>query len=287
MQNGLDIDDAGLAVAEAVPSPSYVIPSVDRAFEILDCLADIPDGLGLADLARATGIPKSTAFRILATLEPRGLVLLDAATRTYRLGPHLWLYGHRFVERLDLYQAAREAMQKLAEAAGETVFLGNLEGSEVIYLHRIESPRSVAIVKKLGERAPAYCTATGTAILAFLPTAERDAILGEAPLSAHTDVTIVDPAVLRARLAETRAQGYVIVNGEYNRELMCISAPVFDHTGRCRASLTVAMPAAHRASDARQHQVGALVRAAAHCLSERLGATDLPPPPPRPNGLRR
>ena len=261
-------------VLDAPASPSYVIPSVDRAFEILERLAVSDEGLSLADLARATGFPKSTVFRILATLEPRGVVTLDAATRTYALGHRLWLYGHRFVEQLDLYQAAKGTMQRLAERAGETVFLGKLDGAEVIYLHRIESPRSVAIVKKLGERAPAYCTATGTAILAFLTPAETERLLTQTALARHTDATIVEPDVLRARLAETRAQGFVVVNGEYNRELMCIAAPVFDHTGHARASLTVAMPAAHLPSEARQREVGVLVRDAAQSLSRRLGAPD-------------
>ncbi len=250
---------------------SYIIPSVDRAFELLERLAAAEKGLSLAELTRQTGFPKSTVFRILATLEERQVVTLEAQTRSYHLGHRLWMLGHHYLERSDLYHAAAPIMQKLAESSGETVFLGKLEDGEVIYMRRIESPRSVSIVKKLGQRVPAHCTATGTAIVAFLSRGEIEAILSQHGLDAVNDTTITDPAAFRARLEETRQRGYAVVNGEYNRELLCISAPVFDHTGVPKNSLTVAMPAAHRPTAARQAEVGTLVRGAALDLSHQLG----------------
>jgi len=250
---------------------SYVIPSVDRAFELLERLADADQGLSLAEMTRQTGFPKSTVFRILATLEERQVVTLDAQTRTYHLGHRLWMLGHHFLERSDLYQSAAPIMQRLAETSGETVFLGKLEDGQVIYMRRIESPRSVAIVKKLGQRVPAHCTATGSAILAFMRPEEVEAVLEQHGLDAYNDATITDPAAFRRRLEETHARGYAVVDGEYNRELMCVSAPVFDHTGLPRASLTVAMPALHRPTPTRQAEVGRLVRTAALDLSHQLG----------------
>lgn len=251
--------------------PSYVIPSLDRAFEVLEVLAAETHGLSLADLARRTEIPKSTVFRILTTLEGRGAVALDDATRTYHLGHRLWVLGYSFVERSDLYHAAVPVMKALASASGETVFLGRLDDGEVVYVRRIESPRSVAIVKKLGQRVPAHCTATGTAILAFLPDADVAAVIEKHGLGACNDATVTDPAIFAERLALARADGYVVVNGEYNRELLCVSAPVFDHTGRPRASLTVAMPAAASPTAAQQADVGRLVRDATAGLSKSLG----------------
>ena len=265
----------GDGVAEA----SYVIPSVDRAFEVLDRLAAEPNGLSLADLARRTGIPKSTVFRILTTLEQRHAVVWDDRSQTFRLGHRLWLLGHSFLERSDLYSAAAPVMQRLAEASRETVFLGKLDDGEVIYLHRIESPRSVAVVKKLGQRAPAHCTATGTAILAFLPAPDVDAVIAQHGLDAYNDATVTDPAVFRKRLTLARSRGYAVVNGEYNRELVCVSAPVFDHTGSPKASLTVAMLATQHPDAARCEEVGRLVRAAGLDLSRELGYLGTPSAP--------
>jgi DNA-binding IclR family transcriptional regulator len=250
---------------------SYTIPSVDRSFELLEWLAVSERGLSLAELTRQTGFPKSTVFRILATLEERQVVVLDAHTRTYTLGHRLWMLGYHYLERSDLYQAAAPVMQRLAEASGETVFLGKLEDGEVIYMRRIESPRSVAIVKKLGQRVPAHCTATGTAILAFLPAQQVAGILDAHGLDPYNDATITDPDAFRRRLDETRSRGFALVDGEYNRELMCISAPVFDHTAAPRASLTVAMPAAQKPGPSRQAEIGRLVRAAALDLSHQIG----------------
>lgn len=250
---------------------TYSIPSVDRAFELLERLAGADRGLSLAELTRQTGFPKSTVFRILVTLEERQVVTLDPQTRTYGLGHRLWMLGHHYIERSDLYQSAAPIMQRLAEASGETVFLGKLEDGEVIYMRRIESPRSVAIVKKLGQRVPAHCTATGTAILAFLPPDQVTGILTRHGLDPYNDATITDPVAFQRRLEETRTRGFSVVNGEYNRELMCVSAPVFDHSGLPKASLTVAMPAAHRPTSSRQAEVGGLVRGAALDLSHQLG----------------
>lgn len=256
---------------DGIAEGSYVIPSVDRAFEVLERLTTEANGLTLAELARRTAIPKSTVFRILTTLEQRQAVVWDDRSQTFRLGHRLWLLGHSFLERSDLYGSAAPVMQRLAEASRETVFLGKLDDGEVIYLHRIESPRSVAVVKKLGQRAPAHCTATGTAILAFLPDAEVDAVIAQHGLDPYNDATVTDPAVFRARLRTVRSKGYAVVNGEYNRELMCVSAPVFDHTGRPKASLTVAMLAGQSPDAARRDEVGGLVRAAGLDLSRDLG----------------
>jgi len=250
---------------------TYVIPSVDRTIDLLELLAEETAGLSLADLARRTGFPKSTVFRILATLEARQVVVLDLPTRRYQLGHLLWAIGHRYVERSDVYEKAAPVMQRLAERSGETVFLGKLEDGEVIYMRRIESQRSIAIVKKLGQRVPAHSTATGRAILAFLPAAELDGIIEQHGLSAYTASTVTDAGALRKHLAQVHAQGFAVVNGEYNSELICISAPVFDHTGHSRASLTLAMPASLAPPPARQRELGLLVRESAFDLSRELG----------------
>lgn len=250
---------------------TYIIPSVDRTLDLLELLAEEAQGLSLAELARRTGFPKSTVFRILATLEARQVVVLDLHTRRYHLGHLLWSLGHRYVERSDLYEKAAPVMQRLAERSGETVFLGKLEDGEIIYMRRIESPRSIAIVKKLGQRVSATSTATGRAILAFLPAAELDGIIERHGLGAYTASTVTDVTELRRSLAQVHADGFAIVNGEYNSELLCISAPVFDHTGHSRASITIAMPGSAAPPVPRQRELGALVREYAERLSCELG----------------
>jgi DNA-binding IclR family transcriptional regulator len=248
----------------------YVIPSLDRAFQVLALLAEEPRGLSLADLGRRSDIPKSTLFRILTTLQMHRCVVWNEEQRGYRLGSRLLELGTSYLDQADLYHAAARPMETLAKECHETVFLGKLEGGQVIYLRRMTSPRSITVVKKLGQRVPAHCTATGVAILAFLPKEEVDAILEEHGLPAFNEATLTDRKAFKERLEQVRLRGYAIVDGEYNRELICVSAPVFDHTRRPCASLTVAMLSS-QVNEERTKAVAEGVRQVAQAFSREMG----------------
>jgi len=249
----------------------YIIPSLDRAFRVLELLEREPNGMSLAELKRRSGIPKSTLFRILVTLLKHHGVVLNEEAQTYRLGSRLWELGTSFLQQSDLYHASSRHMKRLAEASGETVFMGTLEEGEVIYLRRMESPRSITVVRKLQQRVPAHCTATGVAMLAFLPPAEVDAILEAHGLTSFTKNTVTDMAAFRQHLTRVRSEGVAIIDGEYNAELLCISAPVFDHTHRPRASLTIAMLSAQMTNTDRLETLAALVREGAQAFSRDMG----------------
>lgn len=251
----------------------YVIPSLERAFQVLDLLAAEQKGITLAELVRRSAIPKSTLFRILLTLKKHHAVVMDESLRSYRLGSRLWELGLCFLDQSDLYQASSRYMKTLAELSGETVFMGTLEDGEVIYLRRMESPKSITVVKKLRQRVPAHCTATGMAMLAYLPKAEQDAILEEHGLTAYTDATITDSEAFRDRLAQIRREEVAVVNGEYNQELLCVSAPIFDHSQRPCASLTVAMIASQVVDQSRINTIADLVRQGARDFSREIGYT--------------
>lgn len=252
----------------------YVIPSIDRAIQVLDLLAQEPAGQSLAELSRRTDIPKSTLFRILVTLQKQHCVIWHEEARCYRLGSRLWEFGTSFLEHSDLYHASSRYMKVLAEKSRETIFLGSLEDGEVIYLRRMESPKSITAVRKLRQRVPAHCTATGVAQLAFLPQAEVEAILDRHGLGAYSEATLTDRDKFIERLCTVRRDGYAIVDGEYNRELLCISAPVFDHRRRPCASLTVAMLSSQANADrARLLAIAGLVREEAQAFSREMGYT--------------
>ena len=252
----------------------YVIPSLERAIHVMGLLANDGRGMSLADLVRASDIPKSTLFRILVTLQKHHCVALDADGRRYRLGSYLWQLGNCFADQTDLFRNSLRYMEALAEEVGETVFLSKLEDGEVVYLRRIESPKSVTMVKKLASRVPAHCTATGVSMLAWLPRAEVDAILDAHGMTAFNDATITDRDALMARLDEVRHREYAVVDGEYNRELLCVAAPVLDHQQRPCAALTVAMLSHQVDGEARIQEVATAVRAAAHDLSRELGGKE-------------
>jgi DNA-binding IclR family transcriptional regulator len=251
----------------------YVIPSLDRAIQVLGVLAAEPRGMSLADLARRSDIPKSTLFRILVTLQKHHCVVLEPDGRTFRLGSYLWELGSRFADQTDLFRVSASYMADLADECGETVFLSKLEGGEVVYLRRMESPKSIAAVRKLQARAPVHCTATGRALIAWLPSHEVDAILDERGTESFNPATVTDREQLKGHLREVREQEYAVVDGEYNHELLCVSAPVLDHQRRPCAALTVAMLSTQVTDRSAVDTVGIAVRRAARSLSREMGGS--------------
>jgi DNA-binding IclR family transcriptional regulator len=242
----------------------YVIPSVDRAFEVLSVMASTNRSLSLAELGRITSIPKSTLFRILTTLRKKNCVVAEQDGRKFRIGARMWDLGSSYVEQFEVYHAALPHMQSVAEVSGDTVFLGTVEEGEVFYTRRVESPVSITAVKKLGHRAPVHKTATGLAILAFMSDDEAQ------PIMRSLDAEAVER--VRKRLATIVEKGYAVVDGEHNAELLCVSAPVFDHTGAPQASITIAMLSNQVAATGETvASRGELVKRAARNLSTEMG----------------
>lgn len=251
-------------------SSRYTITSLDRAIDVLEVLANTDTKHTLADLAWETDIPKSTLFRILSTLEDRGCVTFDRDTKEYGLGLKLWELGSAFIEKTDLDSSAAPYMRDLAESCEASIFLAVMDESEVVYIRRMESPDSVMMVRKLGHRAPVYCTATGEAMLAFLPEERQEEIVEETDFTAHTPHTNTDPAEFRHRLNQVRDEGVAVVDGEYNPELLCVSAPVLGGRGAVEAAITVAMPSSETDPE-RVDRIREEVREKALELSQEMG----------------
>ena len=253
---------------------TYVIPAIDRAVQVLDLLTQEPGGQTLAELGRRTGIPKSTLFRILTTLQIHQCVAWSEDDGRYRLGTHLWELGRSFVEQCEPYRVSEVHMRRLSEATGETVFMARLEGSIMVYLRRVDGTKAVAMMRNLGQSTPVYCTASGRAILAFLPEEEMNAVLDSEDITAWTERTVTDRSALKQCLCEVRRQGYAVVDSEFNRELLCISAPVFDHENRPCAALTLAMLSSQRMQTGLIQEYAVLVRENAMAFSRDLGALE-------------
>lgn len=248
----------------------YTVTALARAIDVLEHLAQHPGGMRLAELTRETDIPKSTLFRILSTLEDRRCVTLDDERKTYRLGLKLGELGNAFLSQSDLYNAAMRRMRRLAEQCGESVFLSVLDEGAVVYVRRMESPKSAVVVRKLGQRAPVYCTATGLAMLAFLPHDEAELILDDQDIQPFTAHTTTKRAELRRKLEQVRRERVAVVDGEYNPTLLCVAAPILNDAGRPAAALTVAVIAA-QASEGQVADLQERVRKAAQEVSAELG----------------
>jgi len=245
------------------------VQSLDRALEMLELLASNGGEMGVSDLARRLEVHKSTAFRLLATLQDHGLVEQNAATEKYRLGYGLVRLAGAVVAELDLSRAARAVMQELADRSRETVNLALLQGDRVINIDQITSSHLVVNVNWVGKQNPVHCTSTGKVLLAFLPPAELRRILGR-PLERLTPRTIVDRATLEKQLQRVREDGYAFTLEELEVGLNAVAAPVRDSRGEAIAAVSVSGPS-YRVTPQRLSELGELARQAGETISRRMG----------------
>jgi DNA-binding IclR family transcriptional regulator len=212
------------------------IQSIDRAVELLEAIAGAPEPETGPALADASGLNRSTAWRILATLEHHGLVERDPDSNRYSLGFAVLKLaaaaGHEPLVRL-----AHPVLRRLADATGETVNVAVARRLELVYADQVQA-RHVMAPNWLGHTVPLHATSTGKAFLAALPSEELDALL-RAPLERFTDTTITDPDALRGELERVRDHGYAVSHGELEPALWGVSAAARDAAGRPAAVVSV------------------------------------------------
>ncbi|WP_405020181.1 IclR family transcriptional regulator [Kitasatospora sp. NBC_00070] len=199
------------------------VQSVERAFQLLEALADSGGVATLSELSATSGLPMPTIHRLVRTLVQQGYVRQDTARR-YTLGPRLIRLGETAGRLLGSW--ARPYLAELMEATGETANLAVLEGGEVVYVGQVQSRRSMRMFTEVGRRVQPHCTGVGKALLAQLDEAEARGVLGTQPLQSHTPYTVTDPAELFAQLAQARERGYVVDDQEQEIGVRCIAVAV-------------------------------------------------------------
>jgi IclR family transcriptional regulator, acetate operon repressor len=244
---------------------------LDRAFRLLDVFG--PDGgaLGLAELARRSGLPKATAHRLAAQLIELGA--LERAEDKYRLGIRLFEIGSRVGPQRRLREAALPFLEDLYEATHETVHLGVLDGLRVLYIEKIRGRRGSPVRTQVGTHKPLHCTALGKAILAYSPPELVQAVI-DAGLERRTAYTICSAEALLRELAAVARNGVAQDREEYALGTTCAAAPIIDQaTGYAKAALSITGP------PTRFHPgLGiAPVRAAAAALTGALDGIPWPP----------
>ncbi|TEU12081.1 MAG: IclR family transcriptional regulator [Anaerolineales bacterium] len=244
--------------------------SVDRAIAVLKAFSEEKPELGVTELSRQLKLPKSTVYRLLASLHREGIVDQDPETEKYRLGIELVHLAGLVLKQIDVRQVARPYLQSLAEASEETVNLTVLTGDgKVINIDGISSPRMVRNVGWIGREMLPHCISSGKALLAYLPQQRLERILARG-LPRFTEKTIVDPIRLREEMKKVRQQGYAVAQEELEIGLSAVAAPIWNHEGEVVAAASVSGPS-FRLSSGKIPVLAELTRRAANEISHQLG----------------
>lgn len=233
--------------------------SLSRGIQLLETFRQFPDQ-SVSELARRSGLAKSSAVRLAAALATEGFLARDEASKRYRLGLRLWELGTLAVHRDALLQEGRRVMRQVAEETEETVVLAVLDGIDVLYIDKIEGTR--AVVPRMSTRNPAHAVSSGVALLSCLSDDELRARLPET-LPTFTEKTIGDRETLIRHLADVRANGGLVVNrGEFRLEVGGIAMPIFNPLGQPAAALGLSCPLARLTPDVEAHYSAVIRRAA-------------------------
>lgn len=243
--------------------------SLEKAMDILDALGTSPQGLSQAELSGHLGVPRTTVYRLLATLVARGMVRRDPLRRVYCLGFRCFELARSAYAMPDLTAAASLELRALRDLTGETSYLATLDGLEVLSLERCDGAHSQRSQSALGQRKPLHCTSQGKAILSALDEAAQGALLRDITLKPMTPHTLTDRRRLQAELKITAARGWSIDDEEIVLGVRCVGAPVVDAAGKVRGAISVAGPA-YRMTMERVQGLGPEVAEAARRVGEQL-----------------
>ena len=248
-----------------------MLSSVQNAARLLKELGSGDGGLGVSELSRRLGLGKSTVHRLLATLTAERILEHEPATGTYRLGLVVYELGARVSMHRVLHDAATTIIEELRNATRETVQVAVLDGREVVYVERLESPHTLRLFGRIGHRMPAHSTSTGKVLLAFLPKERLEVLLSRWPLERLTPQTITGQAQLRAELAQVRARGWAENLGESEVGVSSVAAPIRNARGEVIAAVSAAGPTMRVSGDSLRGFFLASVVNAGDAISARLG----------------
>ncbi len=250
-----------------------------KGLTVLDWLVRQQRGCRLVDVAGAFGMARSNAHRTLQTLVACGWAVQDATTSAYRPSLRLFELGALVEAAADLRTLLRPHLASLSAATGETIHLAVLDGSEIVYLDKFDSPLPVAAYSRVGGRAPAACVASGKALLAAwgedADAARLQARLGS--LKAHTPNSLTDYAALQTELRRTRERGYAENREEWRLGVCGLGVPVFDARGEPVAAIGISAPSIRFARTQVRGLADRLIAAAADA-SRTLGFSPAPAP---------
>ncbi len=230
------------------------LKSLAKVVRILECFSRVERTLSLGDLCRRTGIPKSTAHRIVSSLREVGFLEQARGGEHYRLGLKLFELGNIALANMELHREARPIVGALSRLSGEVVHLAVFDGAQAVVIHRSDPAPEDGGPLTFLEAAPLHCTGVGKAILAFQPEELIDRLISFG-IKRYTEATIVDGARLKAELAQVRELGFSVDRAEHEPGVHCVGAPIHDAGGRVFASISISGPARRMSEAEALHRI--------------------------------
>jgi IclR family transcriptional regulator, acetate operon repressor len=233
-----------------------------RAIAVLEIIVRADRPVSLTEVMTDVDLPKPTVYRILTLLAHSGLLLREPDGKRYTVGPRLAHFGTEILMNSSVRGSRHAILQRLVDDIGETCNFTMLDGSEVVYLDRVETAWPLRMNLQPGSRVPLHCTASGKLFLAMLSRAQRAKLLDNLPLHRYTENTITDRGKLEQELERIRRDKTSTDNEEYLTGLVCVAVPVLSRDGKPCASVAVHAPVARMSMDKALAHVPALRRAA-------------------------
>lgn len=249
------------------------VRAVDRALDVLLCFSHDEPVLSLTRIAQEVGIPKSTVHRLMTTLEGSRFVSRDKATGMYSLGFRFIEMASVVLQHMDIQRWVQPYLQRLADECGETVDLAILDGAHVVYLQVIECLHRVKLAAAVGQRLPAFCTASGKAFLAYLPAEQVRQILDQ-ELPRYTAYTTVALPEVYQDLRAIRERGFALSEQEYEADVHAVAAPIIAGSGIPVAVIAIVGPS-FRLPRERMLVLGQSIGAATEAIVREIGPVAL------------
>jgi DNA-binding IclR family transcriptional regulator len=249
-----------------------IIPSVKRAFEILELFLGGIRSFSVPEITVRLDLPRTTAHDLVKTLLSCGyLELMDNQPYRFKLGLRVFELGSIYAEQLDLTEEGQKVAGKVSKACDETVQMAIRDGTDAVFIIRVDSSHILRLVSAVGSRLPAHCTAVGKMLLSALSDEGLAALYEHAEQLPHmTANSITSLKRLQHELAGVRARGLAYDDCESNLDVRCVAAPVYNRKGKMAAAMSISVPIM-RMNPRRQDELATLVRRGADELSRRLG----------------
>ncbi|MGC0252376.1 IclR family transcriptional regulator [Pseudactinotalea sp. Z1748] len=212
--------------------------SARRTLELLEAVAQHPDGVTFSALGDVLDIPQSSLYGLLQTVVAARWLVLDEETKRYFVGVKMWEAGQRFKRSREVTIRTRQYLLAAQRTLGETIQLGILDDLDIVYVDKVEGTRPLRLVSDVGGRLPAYVTAIGKVLLADLAEQRLLDRFAGATLEGYTEKTITSGDDLIEHLGTVRRKGYATDHGEYSPGVFCVGVPIRDATGRAVAAMS-------------------------------------------------